>query len=87
MKREDDMQEALSRGLMGVSDRVAPGIDPQGKGKKGDKPQKRPGSAPPGGGKASGGKKQGEKQISCYAFQTFDGTSEAAARATPSPCC
>ncbi len=34
MKREDAMQEALSRGLMGASDRAAPGVDLKGKGKK-----------------------------------------------------
>ncbi len=37
MKREDAMQEALSRGLMGTTESAAPGVDPTSKGKsKGD---------------------------------------------------
>ncbi len=38
MKREDAMQDALSRGLMGTTDRAAPGIPqrPKGKGKATD---------------------------------------------------
>ena len=39
MKREDAVQDALSRGLMGTTDRAAPGIPQQLKGKgKGDRP-------------------------------------------------
>ena len=39
MKREDAMQELLSRSLMGATDRAAPGVDPKpkGTGGKGDK--------------------------------------------------
>ena len=57
MKREDALQEALSRGLMGATDRAAPGVDPKPKGMgKGDTSKReRPESAPPGGGKASAG--------------------------------
>ena len=65
MKREDAMQEALSRGLTGTSDRAAPGIDPTLKGKgKGDKSKReRHKSAPAGGGKLALGK-EGRKASS-----------------------
>ena len=70
MKREDAMQEALSRGLMGVSDRAATGPEPKtGRAKHGDKPKKRPSSAPPGGGKASSGNSK-DTTGPCHAFQT-----------------
>ncbi len=69
MKREDAMQDALSRGLMGTTDRDAPGIPqtPKGAG-KGDRPnsvpRERSKSSPPGGGEAPSVKRETEKQVS-----------------------
>ena len=64
MKREDAMQESLSRSLMGTTDRAAPGVEPKPKGKgNGDKSKReRSKSAPPGGSKASAGKGKPENR-------------------------
>ncbi len=72
MKREDAMQEALSRGLMGTSDRAAPGIDPTPKGTgKGDKSKsERPESAPPRRRATGAGKGKPKSKSACFAFQT-----------------
>ena len=72
MKREDSMQEQLSRGLNGASDKALPGIDPRGKGKtknvKADKSRQRGGPPNPNGtnpGKQREGKR---REGVCYAY-------------------
>jgi hypothetical protein len=73
MKREDSMQDQLSRGLNGASDRALPGIDPKGEGKtsnvKFDKSRQNAGSPSPRG--TASGKGKGKEQGNgvCYAYQ------------------
>ena len=54
MKREDAMQDALSRGLTGSTDKAALATHPKGKGKGDNRGKGRSNSAPPGGASRNG---------------------------------
>ena len=66
MKREDSMQEQLSRGLNGASDRALPGIDQEGKGEtrnvKADKSRQKDGPLNPKGINPGRGKGRDEQR-------------------------
>jgi hypothetical protein len=62
MKREDYMQESLSRGLNGASGQAAPATYPKGKGKKGNSEKKGATNRVSSNGPKSGGRPKGDSR-------------------------